>query len=115
MKFKGLEIPKITPLELQKRIEKFDNAFSEQLPEIERKLEMAIGENKKQIQEFKNDILEMKKITDKIKKLRNEKGIKGKFKLTKFFMVESRKGMIFSLKMLNKWKKYKGDIKNFPV
>lgn len=115
MKFRGLEIPNITPLELQKKIEKFDNAISEQLPEINRKLKIAKGENKKQIQDFKNDILKMKKITDKIKKLRNKKGIMGKLKLTKFFIMESRKGMIFSLQMLNKWRKYKGDIKNFPV
>lgn len=118
VEFMGKKIPNISPIEMQNRINKFDKVFSEQIPNIDKKLDKTRNSEPKcfiLISEYAEDILKMRKMVDKLKELRAKKGIVSKMRLTKFLTIDSRKFMIFSLKLLKKWKKYDSDIINFPI
>ncbi len=100
---------------MNEKINDFYNLFNEQFPEIEKKIKIAKGENLKRIKEFKEDILRMKEMIDKLNEVKNKKGIRAKLKRTKILMVHSRKAFYLGLKILRKYKKYDSDIRNFPV
>jgi len=115
MKIAGHNIPNVTQSDLNKKIDSFYISLNEQIPEINEKLKFATGENKRNIEDFKTDVLKMKELVDKLVSIRDSKGIKAKFKYTKFVMVETRKAMYLGIKIARKWKKFDCNIENFPT
>lgn len=110
---KNIKVP--TKSDLINRMERFEKEYENQYPKILKKISISKGEKKKRILEFKKDVDNMKKMSDKLKSMLYSKGIKGKLIKTKFIMFESKKFLFAMIKILNKYKKEDCDIDNFEV
>lgn len=110
---RGIKIP--TKQELAKKIQIFESEYDIQSVKIKEKIKIAKGENLKRILEYKEDLDKLKRMSEEMKMVMNKKGIRGHFSKTKFFMITSKRYLIFCVKMGRKYKKENSDIDNFPV
>lgn len=97
------------------KLDEFKKEFNNQYPLIIKKIELSSGNNKERLLEFKKDVEKLKKMSDDSEKILKSKGIRNKFKQTRFIMISSNKYMIFVLKMIKKYKKEDCNIENFEI
>lgn len=115
-----IKLNKVTPNALinnaLNNYNEFQEEYLKQLPEMQRKIELSIGENRRLITDFYNDMKLLYDFSVKAKDRIQSKGIINKVKLIKFINIDLQKMMIKATKMRAKYKKYGGcNIDNFMV